>query len=103
MANGSYDFRGAEATLSGAVRLEAGGLVLSGPGWSVRLDPLSTTDKVQWDWSQRRPAIPTAAEEAAYDALRDRVRGSGAIASVQVTGPLRTSKGEKHLHVRLVR
>src|SRR5262249_5652978 len=39
MANGSYDFRGAEATLSGAVRLEAGRPVLAGPGWSVRLDP----------------------------------------------------------------
>jgi hypothetical protein len=100
MAKGSYDFRGAEVTLAGAVRLESGELRLSGPDWSIPLDALNTIHKVQWDWSLRKPAEPTPAESAAYDRLLDRVRASSELSSVVITGPLGSERGERRLHVR---
>lgn len=103
MANGSYDFRGAEATLTGAVQEQDGSLILSGPGWSVRLAALGDTEKVQWDWAQRKPAASTPGELAAYQDLQDRVRASGGKVPVAViTAPLRTESGEPRLHVRTV-
>jgi len=101
MAKGSYDFRGAELTLTGAVRLEDDRLTLSGPDWSIRLDALNTTDKVQWDWSRRQPAEPTPDESAGYGRLLDRVRTAGELTSIVITGPLRSESGERRLHVRL--
>jgi galactose oxidase len=101
MAKGSYDFRGVEVTLTGTVRLESDGLTFSGPGWSIRLDALDTTDKVQWDWSRRKPAEPPPAETAAYERLLDRVRASGELPVVMITGPLASQRGERRLHVRV--
>ena len=101
MAKGSYDFRGAEVTVTGTVRLEGDALTLVGSGWSIRLVALDATDKVQWDWSQRQRATPTSDESAAYDRLLDRVRAGGELASVSITGPLRNENGERRLHVRL--
>ena len=102
MANGSYDFRGAEATLAGAVQEHDGNLMLSGPGWSVRLAPLGDTEKVQWDWTQRKPAASTPGELAAYQELRSRVHAGQQMLVVAITGPLRTESGEPRLHVRIV-
>jgi galactose oxidase len=102
MANGSYDFRGAEATLTGVVQEQNGNLILSGPGWSVRLAALGETEKVQWDWTQRKPASSTASELAAYQDLRNRVRASRHMLVAAITGPLRTGSGEPRLHVRTV-
>ena len=101
MAKGSYDFRGAEVTVTGTVRLEGDGLTLFGSGWSIRLGALDATDKVQWDWSRRQRATPTSDESAAYGRLLDRVRAGGEPASVSITGPLRSENGGRRLHVRL--
>jgi galactose oxidase len=100
MAKGSYDFRGAEVTLTAAVRAQNGGLTLSGSGRSIGLGALSAADKVQWDWSQRQPAAPTPDESTAYNQLLDRVRASGELPSVAITGPLVNDGGERRLHVR---
>jgi galactose oxidase len=102
MAKGSYDFRGAEVTLTGTVQLQNGGLMFSGPGWLVHLDALGRTEKVQWDLSRRKPAEPTPAETVAYDRLLERVRVSGELPSVPITGPLLSETNGRRLHVRVV-
>jgi hypothetical protein len=100
MANGSYDFRGAEVTLRGLAHIDQGRLVLSGNGWSIGLGPLGVSDKVQWDWSRKQPALPTQAESAAYGDLLGQVGGGGMQAVV--TGPLVKVGNDWQLHVRRV-
>jgi galactose oxidase len=86
-ANGSYDLRGVEVSVTGIVRPEGGGLVLTGPALPtpVPLRPLGTTDKVQYDHSARsaHPATPT--EQAAFGQLAAQPSGA---APTRVIGPL---------------
>lgn len=102
MANGSYDLRGVEVTVAGSVATVGGALVMSGPGssWSVLLEPLGTTDKIQWDRAAMAPAAASAAERDAYGDVAARV-GLGGPLRVVVTGPLRQVGGAWHLHVRM--
>jgi galactose oxidase len=100
IVKGGYDFRGVEVTLTGAVRMQNGGLTLSGSGWSIGLSALRAADKVQWDRSQQQPAAPTPDESTAYNQLLDRVRVGGELPSVEVTGPLVNDGGGRRLHVR---
>jgi galactose oxidase len=102
MAKGSYDFRGAEVTLSGRVGLENGGLRLFGSGWSIQLGTLRGADKIQWDGARRRSTEPTSDERGAYNRVLDRVRASGEVQSIVITGPLRNESGEHRLLVRVV-
>ncbi|MBK3666274.1 DUF1929 domain-containing protein [Bradyrhizobium diazoefficiens] len=100
MAKGSYDFRGAEVILTGAAELDQDQLILRGNGWLIGLGPLGPADKVQWDWSRRTAALPTSAELSAFDDLLARVRASGPLPQVTVTGPLVKDNGAVRLHLR---
>jgi galactose oxidase len=104
MANGSYDFRGVEVALDGLVTVQGDHLILSGPSstWTVKLDPLGETAKVQWDWAAKTAAAPTADEISAYQRLADRVQAAGGQARAQVSGPLSKDGGTWRLAVRAI-
>jgi len=96
-ANGSYLLRGVEVQLSGVVRTDNGSLVIDSgrPRPPVRLAPLGSADKVQWNLEAGIPAAATDAESAAYEQLAD-----GKIATV--TGPLTATLSGYELKVRMV-
>ena len=98
-ANGSYDLRGLEASVTGALELRPEGWVLTGPllQASVRLQPLGGRSKIQFDRTsgQSRPALPV--EVAAFDLMINSVGGG---VPVRVTGPLDGADGTSVLHVR---
>jgi galactose oxidase len=103
-ANGSYDFRGVEITLQGAVKLRAGGLWLTGPGHAaVLLQPVDPIEKVQWDWERSAPVQSTEAERDALPLLIRQLDASGKkSAMVKVTGPFQDKGGKPVLFVREV-
>ncbi len=96
-ANGSYDFRGVEATLMGTVRDQDGVLQLAGPSLDapVTLMPLDQGTKLQWDPRSGRPQEATTDELAAYHRLRER-----APEPARVTGPLTQTTTGWALYVR---
>jgi Dyp-type peroxidase family len=100
-ANGSYDVRGFEVTVSGTVRRDAGRLTLDVGGRSIGLEPLGNDDKVQWDWDRKARAAVTADEAAAFARLEASVK-PGKSAKATVTGPLRAGRGTPALAVRAV-
>nr|WP_249808734.1 galactose oxidase early set domain-containing protein [Bradyrhizobium sp. 166] len=102
MAKGSYDFRGAEVSLTGLVRLQKNQLTLSGSGWSIGLGALGASDKVQWDWSRRQPALSTPTETAAHGDLLNRVHTNGDLPQAVITGPLIKDGDGWRLHVRRI-
>jgi len=63
--NGTYQLRGFEATMRGAVTARDGQLLLKGTRhWpDVALSPLSI-DKIQWDRERAAPKQPTRARSA---------------------------------------
>ena len=103
VANGSYDFRGAEISIRAKVRRVNGDLTITGPSidQSVILAPLGGTEKVQFDRATGA-AKPAGAEEiAAYGRLVARCADAGpADFSVRVTGPLKKAENGWLLHVR---
>ncbi|MGH3927484.1 MAG: galactose oxidase early set domain-containing protein, partial [Pseudonocardiaceae bacterium] len=96
-ANGSYDFRGVEATVTGTVRDQDGMLQLTGPSLDgpVTLMPLEQGTKLQWDLQTGRAQEATNDELDAYHRLRERP-----LESVRVTGPLTKPSTGWTLHVR---
>jgi hypothetical protein len=100
-ANGSYDFRGVEVTLTGRVQ-EVGGalqLVEAGSGAVLSLRPLVSGAKIQWDHKAQRPKPAARDELRAYARLLALTRDSGAH-EVRVIGPLLRSGGELVVYVR---
>ena len=101
-ANGSYDIRGFEVTVSGRLDERDGRPRLVGPGraFDVALQPIGRTEKVQWDWARRAPALPTPDEADAFDRMVASGAGAGGAATFRVTGPLRSEADGPVLYVR---
>jgi galactose oxidase len=70
-ANGSYDFRGVEVTVTGTVREQDGIVQLTGPSFDapVSLMPLRQDMKLQWDHRTRSVIDTTSDERDAYQNL----------------------------------
>jgi galactose oxidase len=101
IANGSYEFRGVEVTLDGAIELRDGDLFLARSAHrpAVRLSSLAPEDKLQWDHVVRARKPLEHGEAQAYAALlAEARRGNNRIASV--TGPLEVSGEGYALRVR---
>ncbi|WP_284945358.1 alpha-amylase domain-containing protein [Acidisoma cladoniae] len=98
-ANGSYDFRGVEVSITGLVQQQAEGLVLTGPLLSsaVKLLPLAGTNKIQFDRLVQQAREATPMEHAAFERL---IASLVSATLMRVTGPLDRVKGEWLLHVR---
>jgi hypothetical protein len=98
-ANGSYDIRGFEVSVAGALRRRGTALELTVDGQAVRLEHLGESEKVQWDWDRkaREPVAP--AEADAFKRLLVASKPSGAT-QVMVTGPLRLEQGTPIISVR---
>jgi hypothetical protein len=102
-ANGSYDFRGVEVTVTGTIAEQDGVLWLSGPSFDapVQLMPLAQGVKLQWDLQTRSVIETTSDELSAYENLERRFRGlEGGGGPVQVTGPLSKTAAGWMLYVR---
>jgi hypothetical protein len=100
-ANGSYDFRGVEVTLTGTVSERDGVVRLATPSSDVplRLAPLEPGAKVQWNLGAGRVQDVTAEERDAYRLLR---AGDHDGRPLQVTGPLTSTDDGWVLQVRTV-
>jgi galactose oxidase len=105
-ANGSYQFRGVEVTLSGVVAAADGHLALRVPsaGVSVVLRPIKDGVKVQWDSAAKKPRDPSARELECYSSLQT---NSPELArddkELRLTGPLTRENGVWNLYVRTYR
>ena len=101
-ANGSYDLRGVEISVTGVPVPQAGGLTLTGPLFvaPLLLRPLGDADKVQFDLATRRARPATSEEKAAFDRLATRVGAARDAAPMRVTGPLVRAGDGWVLHVR---
>lgn len=102
MVHQTYELRGVEVTLSGAIEARNGVLVLAGQGRrpEVTLTSLSPGRKIQWDRSAGAPEPVQASEAAAYGTLARASRTPGA-RHVTVTGPLTQTEAGYRLQVRL--
>ncbi|MGH3917850.1 MAG: galactose oxidase-like domain-containing protein [Pseudonocardiaceae bacterium] len=104
IVNGSYDFRGVEVTITGAVREHHGTLRLTGPSVDhpVTLRPLAQGTKLQWDPDTHRARDATLDELDAYQQLAERYRDrTGEAEPMSVTGPLTKTDTEWNLYVRV--
>ncbi|HEX3990722.1 MAG TPA: galactose oxidase-like domain-containing protein, partial [Acetobacteraceae bacterium] len=95
-ANGSYDFRGVEVSVTGVPVAAGTGLVLTGKQLPapLPLQPLGSAEKVQFDRAAREPRPATPEEQAAFARL------TGNTGPVRVTGPLVRDGDHWVLHVR---
>jgi galactose oxidase len=103
IANGSYDFRGVEVSVTATVTAQDGGLGLSGPHIDkpVALAPLEQVEKVQFHRPTSTAKPATADELGAYERLATRYRGGGAAdLPARVTGPFKKAENGGVLHVR---
>jgi hypothetical protein len=102
-ANGSYDFRGVEVTVTGTLGEQDGMLQLTGPSFDVpvRLMPLSEGTKLQWDYQTRGVRDTTRDEQDAYQNLTGRYQAPrGGYEPMLVTGPLTKTDTGWVLYVR---
>jgi galactose oxidase len=101
-ANGSYDLRGVEVSITGVPVSRAGELTLTGPLFAAPLPlrPLGDTDKVQFDLATRRARPATSEEKAAFDRLAKRVGAVSDTTPMRVAGPLVRAGDGWVLHVR---
>lgn len=102
-ANGSYDFRGVEVTVTGAVREQDGIFELNGPSFAgpVRLMPLEPGTKLQWDHQAKSTRDATIDERDAYQNLKARYQNLGSEhGPVRVIGPLKKADTGWVLYVR---
>lgn len=102
MVNGRYGWRGVEITLSGAVELRDGGLVLavSLDDRPVRLAPLSAEEKIQFDNTTRVRKPLSGSESRAFDELSAELNDVPSGHRITVTGPLEETPFGYVLHVR---
>lgn len=102
-ANGSYDFRGVEVTVTGAVGEHDGALQLTGPSLDapVKLMPLGQGMKLQWDHRTSSVRDATSDELDAYQNLESAHQDlRGGNEPVRVTGPLAKTDAGWVLYVR---
>ncbi|MGH3922968.1 MAG: galactose oxidase-like domain-containing protein, partial [Pseudonocardiaceae bacterium] len=102
-ANGSYDFRGVEVTVTGTLGEQDGMLQLTGPSFdtAVRLMPLNEGTKLQWDYQTRGVRDTTRDERDAYQNLTGRYQElRGGYEPMRVTGPLTKTDTGWVLYVR---
>ena len=103
IVNGTYEMRGVEVTLKGAVEEREGNLFLASRGQRpyVRLAPLRAPDKVQWNHTirERKPLEPD--ETLAYERLAIAVTGLPPGQQVTITGPLNQTPAGYQLYLRL--
>ena len=102
IVNGTYEMRGVEVTLRGAITQEGSTLMLASRGQKspVPLKPLHAYEKIQWNYlnRERKPLEPS--EAGAYMTL---VAAAAALApghEVTVTGVLKRTETGYELHVR---
>jgi hypothetical protein len=103
MVHQTYQLRGVEVTLTGAIEARDDGLVLAGQGSRppVELAPLDPEGKVQWDPAAQGPQPAEPAEASAYDTLT-RSAQAASVQLLTVTGPLHQTPTGYRLQVRLV-
>lgn len=101
-ANGSYDFRGVEVTVTGTIEMLDGTLRLVGRSFdgTIALKPLSEGQKLQWDHRSRQPHDAASHELNAYAAAVQHVRDRSSH-DMRVTGPLIKRGAEWILFVRM--
>jgi hypothetical protein len=102
VVNGSYNLRGVEVTLDGTLSSEDAHLALTVDDRpiEVKLDPITSADKVQWDREAGQAVALTSEEADAYKELAA-ATGSGTHAQrVVVTGPLSQTGSRYTLKVR---
>lgn len=102
-ANGSYDFRGVEVTVTGTVREQDGIVQLTGSSFDapVRLMPLRQDVKLQWDHRTRSVRDTTSDERGAYQNLTGRYQDpGGGNEPMRVTGPLTKTGAGWILYIR---
>jgi len=103
VVNGTYEMRGVEVTLEGAIVARDRNLFLSGYGGGppVQLVPLSSDEKVQWNhvMQQRKPLEEN--EVVAFQRLETLWKGLGDTRQVSVSGPLKLVGQQYQLSVRL--
>ncbi len=106
-ANGSYDFRGVEVTVTGTVQTQNGSLQLTGPSLDapVQLTPFRQDMKLQWDIRRRNVRDATSEEQDAYQKLVRTYQGPAGDESelMHITGPLTRTAAGWILHVRTFR
>jgi galactose oxidase len=102
-ANGSYDFRGVEVTVTGTAQTQDGSLLLASPSLDapVQLLPLQQGMKLQWDLRSRSVRDATSDEQDAYQNLARTCQESGGRSELMhITGPLTKTADGWILHVR---
>jgi galactose oxidase len=101
VANKSYNMRGIEMTISGAVTKEKSGtdeqLTLAGTSTRPQLilAPFQATSQLKWDIKANAPKPISDAEAAAYERLAATLAGHPAEVTVQVTGTLQKHGADK--------
>jgi hypothetical protein len=101
-ANGSYDLRGIEVSITGVLGFRDSGLVLTGPSLAAPLPlrPLGANDKIQFDRSAGLAHPATEEETTALDRLAGQAGAATAAKPVRVTGPLARDDDTWVLRVR---
>jgi hypothetical protein len=102
-ANGSYDFRGVEVTVTGTVQKQDGNLQLTVPSLDapVQLMPLEQGMNLQWDHRARKIKDATSDERDAYQKLETRYQNLRSVEEpTPVTGPLTKTGTGWILYVR---
>jgi galactose oxidase len=99
VANGSYDLRGVEISLTGEIETRDGELFLATGKDSVRLAALAPEEKILWDAAALAPQALKVSEASAYDdlAAESGLAGGG---QASVTGSLEELADGYVLHVR---
>lgn len=102
-ANGTYELRGVEVTLEGAVEERDGRLFLRGSGQRppVRLAPLTAAAIIQWNQPARAVKPLDDDEALAYERLVAASKDPTDGRQVRVTGPLEQTDGRYRLRVRV--
>jgi len=103
LVNGTYELRGVEVTLDGAIEPRDGKLFLEGSEQRrpVELSPLGQGDKVQWDRAAGAPKALAPDEATAFERLISESGGPGGGRRVTVTGPLEQDDSGYRMKVRL--
>jgi hypothetical protein len=102
IANGTYDLRGVEVTLRGAIQRQNGGMVLASRGNRpvVQLNRLEWNEKIQWNHLNRERKPLDVSEASAYDTLEAATSESSRHHEVAITGPLKQIGNRYEVHVR---
>jgi galactose oxidase len=102
LAHGTYEMRGVEVTLQGRVQVRDGVLSIAilDDEATVRVEPLSAAEKIQWDHRMRRRIPPAKDEDSAYRRLQSALAGRSGAQTITITGPLIQTGGAYSLQVR---